>query len=136
MERRRKQLAEVDEANLQAALAISRGEPPPMPTAGSLGLVGSRAFATSTEGLSIEEDGEGERRSTAEYESDHADDSERGESERGVRIKPMAPAEIEEANLQAALAASRVISVPARQVLGTRQQARFSEAGNSPEAHV
>jgi hypothetical protein len=45
-------------------------------------------------------------------------------------------AEVEEANLQAALAASRVISVPARQVLGTRQQARFSEAGNSPEAHV
>ncbi|KOO25682.1 hypothetical protein Ctob_011641 [Chrysochromulina tobinii] len=105
MERRRQQLAEVEEANLQAALAISRGEPPPMPTAGSLGFVGSRAFATSTEGLSIEEDGE-------------------------------APAEIEEANLQAALAASRVISVPARQVLGTRQQARFSEAGNSPEAHV
>jgi len=136
MERRRQQLAEVEEANLQAALAISRGEPPPMPTAGSLGFVGSRAFATSTEGLSIEEDGEGERRSTAEYESDHADDSERGESERGVRIKPIAPAEIEEANLQAALAASRVISVPARQVLGTRQQARFSEAGNSPEAHV
>ena len=62
MERRRKQLAEVEEANLQAALAISRGEPPPMPTAGSLGLVGSRAFATSTEGLSIEEDGEGEAR--------------------------------------------------------------------------
>ena len=139
MERRRRnqQLAEVEEANLQAALAISRGEPaPPMPTAGFSGFVGSRAFATSTEGLSIEEDGEGERLSTAEYESDHADDSERGESERGVRIKPIAPAEIEEANLQAALAASRVISVPARQVLGTHQQARFSEAGNSPGAHV
>ena len=134
MERRRRnqQLAEVEEANLQAALAVSRGEPVPLiPTAdGTSGFVGSRAFASSTERLSIAEDGEGERPSTAEYESDYADDSERGESERGVRVKPMTPAEIEEANLQAALAASRVISVPAR------QQARFSEAGNSPGAHV
>ena len=134
MERRRRnqQLAEVEEANLQAALAVSRGEPVPLiPTAdGTSGFVGSRAFASSTERLSIAEDGEGERPSTAEYESDYADDSERGESERGVRVKPMTPAEIEEANLQAALAASRVISVPAR------QQTRFSEAGNSPGAHV